>query len=470
MAYKFPPLWRKLVILLILLASCTTTTAEPAAIVESTAVNVPVIETLSPLPTFTPYPLGSPVPFPTQQQNLPFPTATLTLTPLPAVLPKFPLDGYVMLFSKDDDLYFQDGENAPVKLTHIGEKGPSLPEYISLLSDDNQKVVFIRRDDSNIYSINTDGTQENIAISNDKMNSFGLEMKIGALRFVPNTHQLFFVAIQCKAQDNSPCPTSAFLANTDTGKITKLADLGLLLTNPGFGEADLSSLFVNPYFGEYRNIKISPDGKMLAVGTPEGMDIFTLDGNLIRDNALPFTPSTGTVSVDYPSLFWLPDSSGLIAALPDSFINIYALNGRTRTYTIWRYSLNDNSAVQISFDPPVIRDMYEVSPDGNWIAYYGGIPESPYYLYLGDLKNGTTKFLGNIMMNLGFSWSLNSEHLIVGGALLSPDGRFVLQESADSWVDAVHFRSFRRNLIAEIIDNEVRYYELEFPFSTFRLK
>lgn len=129
MTSKPPMLWRNLIALLFLLASCTTAPAKPVATEEPTVAQVPATEILSPLPTFTPWPLGSPVTFPTQQQNLPFPTATPTLTPLPAVLPKFPLDGYAILFSKDSDLYFQDGENAPVKLAYTA-KFPRSPSFV----------------------------------------------------------------------------------------------------------------------------------------------------------------------------------------------------------------------------------------------------------------------------------------------------------------------------------------------------
>jgi WD40 repeat protein len=378
--------------------------------------------------------------------DLPISTVTPTKTPLPASLPKFPLNGYVMLFTKNGDLYFQDGENTPAKLTHLGEKAPSLPHYISLLSDDNQKVVFIRRDDSNIYSINTDGTQEHIIISSDKMNSFGSEMKIGALRFVPNSHQLFFVAIQCKAQDNSPCPTSAFLTNTDTGGIKKLADLG--------------SLFANPNFGEFGNIKISPDGKMLAVGTPDGMDIFTLDCSPIRGKVLPYKPSTS--SIIYPSLFWLPDSSGLIMALPDTIYNTQG-HGDLTAHTIWRYTIANDSVTKIPLDPPPWMYTFDVSPDGNWIAY-GGYSDPT--LYLGNLANGHTQSFGEDGSHPFFVWSPNSKHLMIGRwtVVTSFDKPpVVIAGEGARWIDPNHFISNQeRFLIAEIRGDEISYYDSGF--------
>lgn len=461
MTFKFSPLWRSLIVLHVLLASCTTATAEPATTEVPTVAQVPATETLSLLPTFTSLPPLTATYLAAQLSATPPPATSIppTQTSLPDVLPKFPLDGYVMLFSKDGDLYFQDGENAPVKLAHIGEKDPSLPAYISLLSDDNKKVVFIRWDDSNIYSINTDGTQENIVVSNDKMNSFGLELKIGALRFVPNTHQLFFVAIQCKAQDNSPCPTSAFLANTDTGKITKLADLGLLLANSNYSEGGLGVLFANPYIGEYRNIKISPNGKMLAVSAPDGMSIFTLDGNLIRDNVLPFNPNTE--SIVYPSLFWLPDSSGLIAALPDTTHYTPGL-GYIPAHTVWRYTIGGDVIAKIPLDPPPWAFTFDVSSDGNWIAY-GGYSDPTFYL--GDLTNGHTQIFGEDRNDHAFfSWSPGGKYLINHALtiVISFDKpRVVIEGHGARWFDSNHFISYQeRWLIGEITTGELNYYDL----------
>ena len=93
-----------------------------------------------------------------------------------------------MLFTKDGYLYFQDGENTRVKLTHIGDKS-----YSGTLSEDNQKIVF-SRGDGNEYSINTDGTQEKVIITSD-VDGFLIEpgTKMGTLDFnIPGTHQLLF--------------------------------------------------------------------------------------------------------------------------------------------------------------------------------------------------------------------------------------------------------------------------------------
>ena len=43
-----------------------------------------------------------------------------------------------MLFVRDGELYFQDGNDLPIRLTYVGGKG-----YEPILSDDNRKLVFL---------------------------------------------------------------------------------------------------------------------------------------------------------------------------------------------------------------------------------------------------------------------------------------------------------------------------------------
>ena len=81
-------------ILIVLLAACGTLPPKQAGRVARTGTS-----------TFTPDP----------QTPTALPTSTFALTPSPGPLPLFPLDGYVMVFIKDGDLYFQEGNNSPVK-------------------------------------------------------------------------------------------------------------------------------------------------------------------------------------------------------------------------------------------------------------------------------------------------------------------------------------------------------------------
>jgi hypothetical protein len=364
-------------------------------------------------------------------------------------LPKFSLGGYVLLFTKDGDLYYQDGNNSPIKLTHVGER-----VYDLKLSDDNKKVVYAL-DDGAEYSVNSDGTHAHQIITrirNDWLDIFETRTmgtnKVD-LGFVPGTHQLLFATYLCKSQKPlTTCSTSTFFADTDTGAIKKLTDLGLALQQ----NSDL------------RNIRVSPDGKMLAVGTTERMDILSIDGKVIRHDFFSYKPSTADTL--FPSFFWLPDSSGLIVGVPDALHHSNAYEGFPDS-TIWRYKIDTNVAVQIPLDPPPMLDSYQVSPDGNWILY-GGFEYEP-TIYLGNLVDSRTKTVGEDVQAY-FTWGPDSRYFIAtsAGSVLGSIDKSLFYNfcQPDQWVDAAHFICVitdgieRGVYMAEINAGVIRIYDL----------
>jgi hypothetical protein len=418
-------------ILLALLTACGQVT--PLAIETPTATQVPATETLTPLPTLTP----------TINVSHLEPTITPFVgTPPATSLPKFPMDGYVMTFVKDGYLYFQDEENTPTQLAPVDEKSKQ-----SYISDDNQKVAFYGAD-GNIYSINSDGSQKQVIISKEWKNSLQTGMSISIDRFVPDSHQLFFRTDLCESERiGAPCSTSLFLTDADTGNIKKLADLG--------------SSFQQGF--TLRSIRISPNGKMIAIGNMERMDILDMDGNIIRQNILTYKPSTSDVL--FPSLFWLPDSSGLTIAIPDST----NWDGYL-AYSLWRYTIENQSTVQILLDPaPMHNDStFDVSPDGNWIVY-GNL----YVVFLGNLVNGQANIIIDHDADMStFSWGPDNRHFAFGGNLWnisSIDDPSVVISAGTlmQWVDNTHFllRFYDNNnqvkiRIAEIDEDNIRTYIL----------
>ncbi len=394
-----------LVVLLSLLTACGQVT--PPATETPSATQVPAIATLFPLPTFTPT---------INVSHLEPTSAPFVGTPPASTLPKFPMDDYVMTFVKDGYLYFQDEENTPIQLAPVDEKNKQ-----SYISDDNQKVVF-HGADGNIYSINSDGSQKQVIVPMEWKNSLKTGMGISIDRFVPDSHQLLFRTNLCESSQETwpPCSTHLFLTDTDTGNIKKLSDLGVA------SESNRPA----------RNIRISPNEKMIAVGNMECVEILDMDGNVIRKNILTYKPSTPTRS-RFPSLFWLPDSSGLTIALPDSKDRDGYL-----AYSLWRYTIENQSAVQIALElAPMYDDStFDVSPDGNWIVH-----GDMYTAFLGNLVTGQVK---NIIMEYPamphFSWGPDSNHFLYGGSLenmttVNNTLSFTSICGDGTWVDASHF-------------------------------
>ncbi len=248
----------------------------------------------------------------------------------------------------------------------------------------------------------------------------------GILGFVPGTHQLLFETFLCQSQEfESPCSTTISLADTGTGEIRNLADPGLALQRNSIP----------------RNVVASPNGKMVALGTMDGVEILALDGSVVRHNVLPYEPNTPTIL--FPSLFWLPDSSGLIVALPNTTYHSLA-DGDLSAHTVWHYTIGNNQTVEIPLDPTAMLYTFQVSPDGHWIVY-GGLANNN-SVYLGNLEDGHVQAFGYAQQS-SFSWSPGSKYFIYTdlrstlGTIDDPPNP-TLACYLMQWIDANHFTCF----------------------------
>src|SRR5207245_2723232 len=137
----------------------------------------------------------------------------------------------------------------------------------------------------------------------------------------------------CQSPDkDAPCSTGVFLADPDSAQVTPVL-------SPGTAQPP------NPW----AHFVVSPDGKLIATGSAGHVDIFDADGTLVSGGAFIYTPSTSTAL--FPALFWLPDSSALIVALPTNSFHISANNQDVASYAIWRYTISDSHADLIPIDP-----------------------------------------------------------------------------------------------------------------------
>ena len=414
----------------------------------------PNVERPTPLPTFTAKPFFSPIPFPTLPPS-PTPTVTPTLLPLPAVPPKFPLDGYVMLFAKDGDLYFQDGENISIKLTHIGGKAAS--SSTAIFSDDSKKVVFFREGNyGDIYSINVDGSHEQLIVKDRPLAEYtGVYSQ-----FIPNTHILLFNTYQCeKRGETTLCATGLSSVDTDTTEIKELV------------KPDKVGLYTT-----LSNFSASPDGNLIAVVYPGYIDILDINGKAIRRNVIPYTPSPSSYKTfPFPNEFWLPNSSGLTVIVPDS--DTFVAGFDVPAYSVWRYDIDTAAATRISLTPSLVDNPvatcggYHVSPDGKWILYYGSEDytldpfSGTYSLYIGDIRNGQVQRY-DMLYCKGPSWGPDSKHFFYGnrlGAIDKPSIGIRTPEFME-WVDKFHFifpdDNHEKTLVAEIKGDAVVFFEL----------
>ncbi len=361
-------------------------------------------------------------------------TAMPTATPWPTENPGVPLslETLRMVYVKDGNLYIQNGSKAPAQLTRSGK------DRAPIFSDDGQKLVFYRGYASdNVYSINADGTDEKLIVDSESLPVFG-QGYVEFLTFRPSTHEVFFSTFLCESENTmysyifNYCTVSIFLVDADTGYV-------MTLVNALHGDV-----------GQGRNFEISPDGRFLSVAASGHIDIVYNIFNGRPDFFKDQLNFKRTIPNEYlPVQYWLPDSSGFIAVLPDDNFNEPATP--PHAYTVWRASPRDTNVQQIPLTHPIEFNSgcnFSVSPDGNWIFYNSnneGIPAS----YLGNLNTGSAQLYDDVSCPSTYEsspkWSpdshyfatkyLSGESIIgaVDGPPISIEGEFI------QWIDASHY-------------------------------
>jgi hypothetical protein len=431
-----------IVVLIFTLASCDSNSSGD---VVNTPTAIPVLPTSTSLPTEI-------------SSSTSLPTLALVVLPSPTPIPAFPLDISV-IYSLDGNLYVQDNNNLPKQLTNSG-KEDIRPRF----SEDGQKIIFSRREfgdyqgTGELYSINVDGSQEQALITKTWLDSLGTEI-IGLLSsaYIPGTHKfLFDTSICLEKQEHKNCTIALYLLDTDTGEIIEFMK-----------PRQVSNLL-------YYFYTISPNGKMVLVASTGHIDIYNITGDIIYPSIMNYMISTPDELV--PMLNWLPDSSGLVAALPKN-IHVGWAYPFDFDYEVWSYKLGEQAArIPLDGQQPIsvsqCGDSASLSPDGT-LLFYSRDPE----VYIGHLRDGHTQLVGTGCSSVGY-WSPDSRYFIYEDKNLayfigSVDGSLPIPISKPDfigWIDANHYayRSLssdlkERNkiLIGEINGESVLTYETE---------
>jgi hypothetical protein len=335
------------------------------------------------------------------------------VTPIPFRLHK--------VYEKEGNLYFQKSETFTIQLTNSGK------DRDPILSDDGQKIVFYRGEaNDNVYSINTDGSNEQLII---KSNSLPIPKlgEVKALTFVSNSHLLLFNIYLCNPSPIGPhydapdCTVGLYEVNTDSGETREL----------------VSELSGNTM--QYSNFSVSPDGKYISVAASGHIDIYT-GNDIIYQNALVYDI---TKPDEYlPQQYWLPDSSGLIAAVATGGYN--EPGTPPSGFALYRYKLG-GKATKIELGASIGRGVggisFSISPDKNWVYFLSYLGET----YVANLRTGYTQpyeELSPVFYSL--HWSPDSKHFAssystfgmigsVEGPPLPVGGYFI------KWIDSTHY-------------------------------
>lgn len=472
------------IIMAALLAACET--AIPVPIIATTATPVPSLVQVSPTPSVFPTPSPMPV---TATPTIP--AATLTAVPISSLpLSSAPDRLRIAYIGEDENIYLQNAGDVPLQLTYDGGHSTFL------FSDDGERLTFYHDPDPSsdsepvaLHSIHIDGTQEKVLLTTDLLKSLGLgynEFTIILSRaYVPGTHQLLFNTRQANEQlatlwpyhDNTKRNLDLLSIDVDTGELKSLLP-------PGQGG----------------NFVIAPDGTMVAIQASGHIDVVSIDGQVIRQNLVTYTPTTPHELI--PDMFWTEDSIELLVTLPIDPIYQYTRAQCTTDIAargVWRYAIDGGVGVQTLLNPPPRGESnqgsyfvdFDVSPDGNWILYEydhnlgcEGVVEDEtvtHGRYLGNLREGTAQLYAHRASPV---WSPDSRHFVYEVEVAAKPGLFL--GSVDEppvwldvsrwyvlgWADPTHYVAFYLEdgsvvgLMGEI-GGEIIYFPTSVPVSSF---
>lgn len=353
-----------------------------------------------------------------------------------------------MAYVVDGNLYVQDSGGQPVQLTRSGKD--SKPVFL----DDGLKLVFLReervekienRRSYHLYSINADGSQEQLLVNGDRLIKFGQTYdefsEMDSFQVLPGSHKLLFNTRQLNQLSGGGFMKQnrdLFIANIDTAELSQI---------------------IPPETGG--NFGVSPNGKLVWLLTePRQINIIDLTGNMVRENFAIYASSGSDYSTwpwpiwARPDIFWSEDSKKLMV-IPAS--DPLALSSQR---TIYLYSVDGRSTQEIFFDPPLTDYHFIVSPDWNWIVYTSKYPspdpavESKFGMYVGNLRDGTNRRIDESGL-LGLPddyfnfWSPDGRYFVVSGENEQHRGRYIGTLQGDffpvecgyflGWVDAKHY-------------------------------
>jgi hypothetical protein len=316
--------------LLFLLAACGSPAGEPQ--VETQAELEPTV-----FPTTTSEPTLSPtdevatqtqamVADPTETTITEIATQTLVATAVPTDTPTptpAPIDDLVVVFTKDNNAWLWTEDSGERQLTKDGGVDQVL------LSDDKSVIAFRRG--NGIWAVNTDGSDERQLVKESdlpvpqegELADYITGITIDQLAWIPGNHHLLF---NTRLTSDGP---------------------GLLLSDD-LWRVDADRLSLKNLFapGEGGNFAIAPDGKRVALVTPDSISLTTINGE-DKQRIFGYTPvSTYSEFRYYARPVWSPNSDvlGVVVPPPDPLAGVVFPPSGSSTrvvipnlaYGIWR--------------------------------------------------------------------------------------------------------------------------------------
>ena len=394
----------------------------PSGVPSEDAVATKVAETLNAMP--------QPTLEPTTLPSAPSETVELAATPAPTQPPLADL-GVVITDPENDAYYWNESMSSLRKLTTSEDVDRAI------LSPDGKQVALVKTTDYYVYSLDviaTDGSGLRALVTPAAFDS--LPRAEGAIASAPyqiiwlsNSQELIFTTYSMFEGPGLVVAENIYRLNTTTG------ELSVLITLPD----------------QYRIMFfISPDESKVAVSYPEGINLYGIDGTLIRSAVITY-PFVNTAS-EYAWVaepVWSADSSRLIAVVPpqDPWVE------NPLDSTVWQIA-GDGSSARILFTDQMTyqSSIAAVSPDLSKILYLdriGSPSDNQFALRLANIDgSGMSEYATGSIHDLP-SWSADGTyfyfHDLDSGAFIGqPGGSPVALPDFHavqrvSWVDDTRF-------------------------------
>ena len=275
----------------------------------------------------------------------------------------------------------------------LQSEGISSPQ----ISSDRSRIAFrVQNEDmSDLWAVRWDGGDARLLLAERELPKDGLdgqysERRIQETRWVPRQNVLAITTVAIPAPSAAPVLPKYDLWHLDvgTGKLTRVADL---------------ARFARPAY--------SPDGTQLAVlqygaeaDTQGSLALFKSDGAggrvVLRFPASPTAPSYDS------QIQWLPDSSGLLAAIPD----VGPIEPGRNGMALYR--------VPVTGEPQKVghADAFQViwAPDGTRMAYTRAVDDSSdsSELYLANADGSDPQLYAPLKSGRFVNWSPDGSHFV----------------------------------------------------------
>ena len=321
------------------------------------------------------------------------PSATVAANDLPTPLPTaVPSPITVAYVNADHNLYvWGDGEPGFTQITSDGDA------ETAVLSSDGSLVAYSRSTDGSTYSldvVSSDGSNHQTLFT--QADFLGLPRPEQAINsqpdqfaWQPNSHRL---AMATRYEFEGP------------GRVIA----------PDLIQFDIDNGTHRVLLNENEDYQFaySPDGSKIAISLPDGIDLFSADGEqLLGSKFFTFANvNTATEAAFLPSVTWSPDGESFAFVVPPAD----PLFGTEIMSRVVKIDARNGAATTLLSAPMAFQMTKELSPELSAVAFFvsTSTTSSSFDLHIASLAGGTDVVAASLAFSTLFAWSPDGMHYL----------------------------------------------------------